>query len=436
MNRTITITSGKVGIGKTNICLNLAFLLSRLGYRICVFDADMGLPNINTFLGLQPVYNLKDAILNGLNLKDLIIKDYQGIDIFPGSSGVEDMTKIEVDRMQLIRSFSETAHHDFLLRYDFLFVDTPAGNSKTVISFCLASSEIIVVITPEHTSLTEAFTLLKTLSINGFKGGIWIVVNQCTTSHIAKLVYKRFKSIVAKNLGIDVLPLGLIYQDSKMIQAVQQQKIFVSLYPKTNASKCLQKVAERLVAKRMNHLQGFDVVKFWRGCIELISSPLNIKEHISTSKELPQRKQEPQAITEQSKQKDMLGGRPDSLSLSETILKETNSKDTMTAQKNDEGMLGTHISESVKSGGWYRHKDAAKHWYRAPLIEPSGSKDSKDLEVESPPVIEKLIKNISSISEELQLIRKALEGNGKIMLRVGISGEPDNKKPAKKNHPS
>jgi len=436
MNRTITITSGKAGIGKTNICLNLALLLSKLGYRICVFDADMGLPNINTFLGLQPVYYLKDAILDGLNLKDLIIKDYEGIDIFPGSSGGEDMTNIEVDRMRLIRSFSETAHHDFLLHYDFLLVDTPAGISKSVISFCLASSEIIVVITPEHTSLTEAYTLLKTLSLNGFKGGIWVVVNQCTTSHIAKLVYKRFKSIVAKNLRIDIMPLGLIYQDSKIDQAVQQQKIFVSLYPKANASKCLQKIAERLVAKGTDHLQGFDAVKFWRGCIELISSPLSIKEHVSARVEIAKRKQEPQAIAEQSLQKDVSDSPLDPLSLSEATLKESNSKGTITAQQNGEEIPDTHPSESGRSGGWYRHKDAAKHWSRAPLVEPGSSKETTDLEENSLPVIEKLIKNISSISEELQLIRKALEGNGKIMLRVGISGEPDSKKSVKKNNPS
>ncbi|MBW2006083.1 MAG: P-loop NTPase [Deltaproteobacteria bacterium] len=436
MNRTITITSGKVGTGKTNICLNLALLLSKLGYRICVFDADMGLPNINTFLGLQPVYNLKDAILDGLNLKDLIIKDYEGIDIFPGSSGVEDMTNIEVDRMRLIRSFSETAHHDFLLHYDFLLVDTPAGISKTVISFCLASSEIIVVITPEHTSLTEAYTLLKTLSLNGFKGGIWVVVNQCTTSHIAKLVYKRFKSIVAKNLRIDIMPLGLIYQDSEIDQAVKQQKIFVSLYPKANASKCLQKIAEHLVAKGTDHLQGFDVVKFWRGCIELISSPLSIKEHVSAREEFSRRKQEPEAITEQSPQKDVSDSPLDPLSLSEATLKESNSKGTITAQQNGEEIPVTSPSESGRSGGWYRHKDAAKHWYRGPLVEPGSGQEIADLEENSLPVIEKLIKNISSISEELQLIRKALEGSGKIMLRVGISGEPDSKKSVTKNNPS
>jgi len=436
MNRTVTITSGMAGVGKTSICLNLALLLSKLGYRICVFDADMGLPNINTFLGLQPVYNLKDAILDGLNLKDLIIKDYGGIDIFPGSSGVEDMTNIEIDRMRLIRSFSETAHHDFLLHYDFLLVDVPAGISKTVLSFCLASSEIIVVITPEHTSLTEAYTLLKTLSLNGFKGGVWVVVNQCTTSHIAKLVYKRFKSLVAKNLRLDILPLGLIYQDSKMIHAVKQQKIFVSLYPKANASKCLQKITERFVAKGTEQLQGFDVGKFWRGCIELISGSSNNKSDAQAKVEISERKQRPQAMTDQFLQKAMSGSSLNSISLSESASKGSNVKSTITDWQDDKEMPNTHPTESSKTGGWYRHKDAAKHWYRAPLVEPGSSKETTDLEQNSLPVIEKLINNMSSISEELQLIRKALQGNGKIMLSVGISGESDSKKSVKKNNPS
>jgi len=434
MSRTITITSGKAGVGKTNICLNLALLFSKLGYRTCVFDADWVLPNINTLLGLQPAYNLKDAILDGLNLKDLILRDYEGIDILPGSSGVEEMTEIEVDRMRLIRSFSEIAHSDFLLHYDFLLVDAPAGISKTVISFCLASSEIIVVITPEHTSLTGAYTLLKTLSLNGFKGDIWVVVNQCTTSHIAKLVYKRFKSLVTKNLEIYVLPLGLIYQDGKMVQAVRQQKILLSLYPKANGSKCLQKIAERLAAKGTNHLQDFDVVKFWRGCIELIGSPLNIKDNVSARPGFPIKKQGPQTITEQSLQKDIPASPLDSLSLPEKASKEADVKGTITARQNDKEISDTHSTEAGKSGGWYRHKDAAKQWHQAPQIEPDVSKDSKNLEANSLPVIEKLIKNISSISEELQLIRKALEGNGKIIMRAGISGEPgDDKLDKKKN---
>ena len=159
---------------------------------------------------------------------------------------------------------------------------------------------------------------------------------------------------------------------------------------------------------------------------------MSINEHVSARAEIPEKKQGPPAITEQSSQKDVSGSPLDSLSLSEATLKETDAKSTVTAQQNNEEMPDTHPSESGKSGGWYRHKDAAKHWYRAPLVDPGSLKETTDLEENSLPVIEKLIKNISSISEELQLIRKALEGNGKIMLRVGISGEPDSKKSVKK----
>ena len=434
MSRTITITSGKAEVGKTNICLNLAFLLSRLSYRTGVFDADWGLPNTNTLLGLQPAYYLKDAILNGLNLNDLIIRDYEGIDIVPGSSNVEEMAEIEVDRMRLIQSFSEIAHPDFLLHYDFLLINAPAGSSKTVISFCLASSEIIVVITPEHTSLTEAYTLLKTLSLNGFKGGIWVVVNQCTASHIGTLVYERFQSLVAKSLGVNLLYLGLVYQDSKMTQAIKQQKLFVSLYPEANASKCLQKIAKKLTEKGTDHSEKFDVVKFWRGCIELISHPLNIKNHVSAIVELPERKQGPQAIAEQSVQKDVASSPLNPLPLSGTYSKETDEKDSIAARQMDKEMAAENATESDRPAEWYRHKTGAKHGNQRSLLEPGGSNESKDPEVYSSPVIKKLIKHISSIYKELQLIRKALEGNGRIMLHQGISGEPDDEKIDKKKY--
>ena len=434
MSRTITITSGKEKVGKTNICLNLALLLSRLRYRTGVFDADWGLPNTNTLLGLQPAYHLKDAILNGLNLNDLIIKDYEGIDILPGGPGIGKTTEIEVDRIRLIQSFSEIAHSDLLLHYDFLLIDAPAGYSKTVVSFCLASSEIIVVITPEPTSLTDAHTLLKTLSLQGFKGDTWVVVNQCTTAHIGKLVYERFKSIVAKSLRVDVLPLGLIYQDNKMIQAVKQKKILASLYPEANASKCLQKIAKKLVTKGGDHLEGFDLVKFWRGCVEIISNPLQIKNNVNTTMEFPERKKVSESIAEQPVQEDVAGSSLNPHSLSGIPQKETDVKDSITTDKMDKEMAAENLTESGGPEEWYMHKADAQQVNRTSLIEPGDSKDSTDREVNSPLVIEKLMKHLSSIYKELQLIRKALEGNGKIFLHEGISEEPGDEKFDKKKY--
>ena len=133
MTRTITITSGKGGVGKTNISVNVALHLASLGYRTCLFDADLGLANINILLGLSPEYNLEDVISDRHSLQDIIIRNYKGIDIIPGSSGVEEMANLESDQVDhLIQSFSE------LDGYDFLLFDTSAGVSRNVLAFCLS----------------------------------------------------------------------------------------------------------------------------------------------------------------------------------------------------------------------------------------------------------------------------------------------------------
>ena len=122
--KTITITSGKGGVGKTNISVNLALHLSTLGYRTCLYDADLGLANINILLGLHPEHSIEDVIFNRRSLQDIIIRDYKGIDIIPGSSGVEKMANLEGGQVEhLTRSFSE------LDGYDFLLLDTSAGIS-------------------------------------------------------------------------------------------------------------------------------------------------------------------------------------------------------------------------------------------------------------------------------------------------------------------
>ena len=158
MPRIITVTSGKGGVGKTNITTNLSLHLAAMGFNPCILDADLGLANINILLGINPEHTLKDVINNNFKLSDIIIKDYNGIDIIPGSSGIEDMANIGQGSLdKLIESFSP------INAYDFLFIDTAAGISSDIISFCLASNEIIIVITPEPTSLTDAYALLKVL---------------------------------------------------------------------------------------------------------------------------------------------------------------------------------------------------------------------------------------------------------------------------------
>jgi flagellar biosynthesis protein FlhG len=132
MARIITVTSGKGGVGKTNISANLALHLAELGYNTCLFDADLGLANINILLKIYPEHNLKDVILYQKDIKEILIENYEGIDIIPGSSGVEEMANLTPDQIvKLIKQFSK------LDAYDYFIIDTAAGISKDVISFAL-----------------------------------------------------------------------------------------------------------------------------------------------------------------------------------------------------------------------------------------------------------------------------------------------------------
>ena len=272
MTRTITITSGKGGVGKTNISVNLALHLAALGHRTCLFDADLGLANVNTLLGLYPDYNLEDVILSRCDLEDMIMRNYQGIDIIHGSSGVERMASLEAGQIgHVIDSFSE------LHGYDFLLFDTSAGVSKNVVSFCLASSEVIVVITPDLTSLTEAYALLRILCLNGFKGTVKIVVNQCKGTSIAGLAYAKFKEIVEGYLPVDLVLLGTIVQDPKVEEAVKQRKAFTLLYPESNASECVKGIAQRLVENQPEDLEpSSGMFLFWTKCLKRLTSPLKL----------------------------------------------------------------------------------------------------------------------------------------------------------------
>jgi len=271
----------------------LALHLATLGYRTCLFDADLGLANVNILLGLYPEYNLEDMILSHRDLNDVTIRDYEGIDIIPGSSGVERIADLQSDQLEhLIQSFSE------LDKYDFLLFDTSAGVSRNVISFCLASSEVIVVITPEVTSLTDAYALLKILCLNGFNGSVKIVVNQCKSASIAKHAYIKLKQTVNKFLSINVVPLGVIVQDSKVEEAVKKQLSLILLYPESNASKCIKNIARRLAEGRPEDSEPFGMSSFWTTCFEVMTNPLKLtvkekKKEKVTDKVLLVQKQDP-----------------------------------------------------------------------------------------------------------------------------------------------
>ncbi len=362
MTRTITITSGKGGVGKTNISVNLALHLATLGHRTCLFDADLGLANINILFGLNPEYDLEDVILNRRTLQDIIIRDYKGIDIIPGSSGTEKMANLEDDQVDhLIRSFSE------LDGYDFLLFDTSAGISRNVIAFCLASSEVVLIITPEPTSLTDAYALLKILSLNGFKGTAKIVVNQCKSIPIAKFVYNKFKETVRKYLPLNVMPLGIVVHDKKVVEAVTTQQALVLLYPESNASKCIKNITKHLLENKPKDLEASGMASFWTRCLQLIKSPLNLTGS---------KKKEPGTVLEPSNQ-DMQKS-PSQAAAEESVPPQAPEKVEPTAVTSD----------------------------------PAGHGSTSNMEQGVYLLMNKVIGSIESVSQELQLMRKAIEDGG------------------------
>jgi len=264
MARIITITSGKGGVGKTSISLNLSLALAAEGFKVCLFDADLGLANVNILTGLYPQKDLESVISGRAGLTDILIRDYQGIDIIPGSSGVErlaDLTQAETGT--LISAFLD------LEAYDFFIFDTSAGISSQVLSFCMASHEIILVVTTEPTSLTDAYSMLKVLSKHGYDCSVKVIVNQVIAGKAAQKAYARLKQTVTRFLPAKIEPLGIVASDKNVRASVIAQTPFFILFPDTMASKCMAAIAEKLIK---NHGKAGDIPLelFWDNCLTFL----------------------------------------------------------------------------------------------------------------------------------------------------------------------
>jgi len=265
MAKIITIASGKGGVGKTSISLNLSLALAAAGHRVCLFDADLGLANVNILTGLFPEHGLEDVISGEYSLGEIMIRNFQGIDIIPGSSGVEkiaDLTREESKR--LISSFLEIA------AYDYFILDTSAGISSQVLSFCRASHEMILVVTPEPTSLTDAYSLLKVLSKNKGLPRIRVVINHVKTASAAKNAYARLKETVHKFLPIKIFPLGIVAQDHHVPISVVSQIPFFMLFPDTDASRCIRSIALKLSKDTLGK-SDMPMELFWDQCLGFLS---------------------------------------------------------------------------------------------------------------------------------------------------------------------
>ncbi|HKL82226.1 MAG TPA: MinD/ParA family protein [Desulfobacter sp.] len=273
MKRVITVTSGKGGVGKTNICVNLAVQFARQGLRPCIFDADLGLANINILMGIHPEHTL-EAVLNGeKRISDIMIHDTCGVDIIPGGTGVEKLAAMTPrDVSQLIQSFS------CLEGYDVLFFDTSAGISRDVLSFCMASQEVLLVVTSEPTSLTDGYSMLKVLSLNGYRDPVKVVMNKAKNERFGKAVFDKFNETVKKYLPIEICYAGCLPDDEAVSAAVIRQRPFTLLYPSTRAAAGIEQLAEFLIDNPGAGKSVTTFETFWEKYMEVAGTPLKLPQ--------------------------------------------------------------------------------------------------------------------------------------------------------------
>ncbi|MBC8441606.1 MAG: AAA family ATPase [Deltaproteobacteria bacterium] len=286
MARIITITSGEDGVGKTSVSLNLSLSLALEGFKVCLFDADFGLSNINIFTGIYPKKNLESVISGQSSLNDIIIKNYHGIDIIPGSSGVKKITDLtQAQAHTLVKAFVD------LEDYDYFILDTSWEMSSQVLSFCMASSEIILVATCEPTSLTNAYSMLKMLSKHQYELPVKVVINQAISDKSAKKAYDQLKELVNKFLSIKIQPLGIVALDKNVRAAIVSQKPFVILFPDTIASKCINSITRKLINKA-GQIRVMPLELFWDKCLAFLKKhhkpekkPVSQKSDVKNNKE-------------------------------------------------------------------------------------------------------------------------------------------------------
>ncbi len=245
----ITITSGKGGVGKTNIVANLGYSLSRFGKRVLILDADLGLGNLDVLLGLTPEYNLSHVIQGEKKLNEIVVSGPGRLKILPAASGIQELTALTREERYLV--FSQLA--DLLNNFDIMLIDTAAGISSDVLYFNINADEILVVATPEPTSITDAYALMKVLSVKYGTDQFKLVVNSASSPQEADDVYRQLSLVADRFLKIDLEYYGGIMLDNNLRKGVRKQKVVSEMAPLAKASRNFSTIAHKIASAQTNN---------------------------------------------------------------------------------------------------------------------------------------------------------------------------------------
>jgi len=257
--RIIAVSSGKGGVGKTNIAINLALAYAQLGKRVVVMDADLGLANVNVVLGVIPRYNLYHLIRKQKTLSEIVVDTTYGIQIIAGASGFSKIANLsEEERKTFIGELAALSNADVIV------IDCAAGVSSNVISFIAAADDAIIVTTPEPTAITDAYGIIKIIAteIESLDIGLKLVVNRVHSVVEGRRVAERVITIAGQFLNLKVDYLGFVYDDPVVHAAVVRQKPFLVMDPRSKASACIRHLVGRL--ENVDYRDGKGIPQFLR----------------------------------------------------------------------------------------------------------------------------------------------------------------------------
>lgn len=250
--RVITVTSGKGGVGKSNTAINLAIQLKKMGQRVIILDADFGLANIEIMFGTVPKHNFCDLIYQGKNIKDIITWGPMEVGFISGGSGIAGLSNLSKEYLSYI--IQNLAQLDAIA--DTIIIDTGAGISEAVLEFLVASGEILLVTTPEPTSITDSYSLLKALNrhhrFSSEMSQIKVIANKVSTEDEGKTLFNKLNSVVTRYLKLPISYLGSIPQDAQLEKAVMQQMPVSIQSPTAKSTKAFEVMTNRLMNKESN----------------------------------------------------------------------------------------------------------------------------------------------------------------------------------------
>ena len=244
--QTIAVASGKGGVGKSNVAVNVALELAELGHRVTLLDADMALANADVLLGITPKYHLGHVLTGQRTLQEVQIEVTEGLRLIPGGSGIAELASLSLEQQTRLIAELRAIETDS----DFMIIDTAAGIAGNVIGILKAVAEVIIVTTPDPTALVDAYATIKLIHQFSTDTPIRIVVNDVVELGDADRVFKQLRTTTARFLNRDIDYLGAIPHDSELIEAVREQRPVVQYAPDTPASRALRLIARHLEINR------------------------------------------------------------------------------------------------------------------------------------------------------------------------------------------